>query len=68
MAVQPCSCMNSSLTLFILSINLILNIYIYILSINYDERFCVSWFIVFLFIASFGGGFIDEKWKSDLKI
>ena len=43
-------------------------IYIYILSINYDERFCVSWFIVFLFIASFGGGFIDEKWKSDLKI
>ena len=66
MAVQPCFCMNSSLTLFILSINLILNIYI--LSINYDERFCVSWFIVFLFIASFGGGFIDEKWKSDLKI
>ena len=55
MAVQPCFCMNSSLTLFILSI-------------NYDERFCVSWFIVFLFIASFGGGFIDEKWKSDLKI
>ena len=22
----------------------------------------------FSFIASFGGGFIDEKWKSDLKI